>query len=280
VASGLLRDLLEEHLEPGYRAAAARRAEHPPSARARRLGQAARVAVLVALGALFATAYLQASASAPQAARTRAALASDARERGALTDRLQRQATAERGRLSAQRAQALRDSTAGSQAAASLHDLEVATSLTALRGAGLTVTVGDASQHQDPVTGRPAQSDPAGAGRVQDRDVAEVVNALWAAGAEAIAVDGQRLSPTSTIRSAGGAILVDFRPVSSPYQIRAIGNADRMQARFADSAVARSFVTFIDLYGMTFSIRRADALDLPAASATELNFAVPGGTPR
>jgi len=276
VASGLLRDLLEQHLEPGYRAAASRRAEVPPSARSRRWGLIVRFVVLLALGLLFAAAYVQASAGAPQAARTRAALADDARVRAALTDRLQRQATTERGRLSAQRAEALRATTAGSQADAALRDLEAAASLTAVRGEGLVVTVGDAGQRNDPVTGDPAQSDPAAAGHVQDRDVAELVNALWAAGAEAISVDGQRLSPTSTIRSAGGAILVDFRPVSSPYEIRAIGNAGRMQARFADSDVARSFVTFIDLYGIKFSTRRAKAISVPAASATELKFAAPG----
>lgn len=280
MASGLLRDLLEQHLEPGYRDAARRRAEHPPPARSQRLGIAMRVVVLVALGFLFAAAYLQAATSAPQAARTRAALADEAHARAALTDRLQRQATAERSRLSAQRTRALRDSTSGSQAAAALHDLEVAASLTAVRGAGLTVTVGDAGRQGDPITGEPAPGDPAAAGRVQDRDLAEIVNALWAAGAEAIAVDGQRLSPTSTIRSAGGAILVDFRPVSSPYQVQAIGNADRMQARFVDSPVARSFQTFIGLYGITFSVRRAASLNLPAASATGLRFAAPGGAVR
>jgi uncharacterized protein YlxW (UPF0749 family) len=280
VGSGLLRDLLEQHLEPGYAAAAQRRAENPPSERNRRWGLLMRVLVLVALGLLFSAAYVEASAGAPRAARTRAALADDARQRAALTDRLQRQATAERKRLSAQRAAALRETTAGSQAATALQDLESAAALTALHGPGVTVTVGDAGRSTDPTTADPSQSDPDAAGRVQDRDVAEIVNALWAAGAEAISVDGQRLSPTSTIRSAGGAILVDFRPVSSPYEIRAIGNADRMQARFVDSAVARSFASFVDLYGMRFSVRRSAQLDVAAASASRLKFASPGGAAR
>ncbi|MDP9241361.1 MAG: DUF881 domain-containing protein, partial [Actinomycetota bacterium] len=160
-----------------------------------------------------------------------------------------------------------------------LRDLELAASLTAVRGVGLIVTVGDAGQPSDPVTGNPTLGDPAAAGRIQDRDVAEIVNALWAAGAEAISVDGQRLSPTSTIRSAGGAILVDFRPVSSPYEIRAIGNAGQMQVRFADSAVARSFTTFVDLYGIKFAARRASGITIPAGLATELRFAAPGVGP-
>ncbi|MEP6695928.1 MAG: DUF881 domain-containing protein [Pseudonocardiales bacterium] len=278
VGSGLLRDLLEQHLESGYLAAARRRAEHPPSAH-RQLQRAMRLVVLVALGLLFATTYVQASASAPQAARTRAALANDARTRAALTDRLQRQATAERTRLSAQRAQALRSTAAGSQAAAALQDVEGAAALTAVAGGGLVVTVGDAARSNDPVTGDPDPGDPAAAGRLQDRDVAEIVNALWAAGAEAVSVDGQRLSPTSTIRSAGGAILVDFRPVSSPYEVRAIGNAGLMQVRFTDSATARAFFSFIDLYRITFSVRRVSAITVPAASGTILRYAAPGLRP-
>ena len=54
-----------------------------------------------------------------------------------------------------------------------------------------------------------------------------VVNELWSDGAEAIAVNGIRLTPTSAIRFAGDAVLVDFQPITSPYRIDAIGDADR-----------------------------------------------------
>jgi len=271
----LLRSLLEEHLEPGYQIAARRRATALPSARRRGVGAAVRVVVLLAIGVLMAVAYTQVSVRAPQAAQTRAALAGDARARAALTDRLQRQADAERRQLSTARARALADSAAGRQVAGQVRSLEVATSLVAATGTGLVVTVADAPVRPDPVTGQAPQTDPTGPGRVQDRDLADIVNGLWAAGAEAIAVDGQRLSPISTIRSAGGAILVDFRPVSSPYEISAIGNADRMQAQFADSAVARSFTTVAQLYRMGFTVRRKSSVAVPAASATQLQYALP-----
>lgn len=225
-------------------------------------------------------AYLQASAGQPAAARIRAGLAADIRQRAAATDRLQREAADLRARLSAERGSALSSSAAGAQAAALLRDLEAAASLSALRGPGLVVTVADGGPSPDPVTGSPPQSDPAAAGQVQDRDLAQLVNGLWKAGAEALSVNGQRLSPTSTIRSAGGAILVDFRPVSSPYQIRAIGNADRMQVQFADSPIARSFATFVQLYGMSFSVRRVSLIELPPAPATVLRHATPGGPRR
>lgn len=275
-----MRNLLELHLEPGYQVAARRRVEQPPSRADRVAGAAARCLVLAVIGILAAVAYLQASAGQPAAARIRAGLAADIRQRAAATDRLQREAVDLRARLSAERGSALGSSTAGAQAAARLRDLEAAASLSALRGPGLVVTVADGGPGPDPVTGNRPQSDPNAAGQVQDRDLAQLVNALWEAGAEAVSVNGQRLSPTSTIRSAGGAILVDFRPVSSPYQIRAIGNADRMQVQFADSPIARSFATFVQLYGMSFSVRRVGLIQLPPAPATVLHHATPGGPRR
>jgi uncharacterized protein YlxW (UPF0749 family) len=274
----LLRSLLEDHLEPGYEVAAARHAAQSATPRARRLSAAARSVVLLTIGLLVAVAYQQASVAAPQAAQTRAALAADARARAALTDRLQHQADTERSRLSAERARALADTAAGRQLAGRLHSLEVGTSLIALTGPGLVVTVADAPVRPDPVTGQAPPVDPTGAGRIQDRDLAAVVNGLWAAGAEAVSVDGQRLSPLSTIRSAGGAILVDFRPVSSPYELHAVGDAGRMQSRFADSAVARSLATLNQLYGITLTVHTKAAVDVPAAPVTQLRYALPRAT--
>lgn len=276
----MLRDLLESHLEPSYRVAAERRMEPPISTSARRLGAGTRILAVLAIGVLLAVAYAQATARAPQAARTRAALADDARQRAALTDRLQRQATVLRGRLNAEQARELSSSAAGAQAVALLGRLEGATALAPVHGAGLVVSVGDAGGKPDPLTGASPQSEANNPGQIQDRDLVAIVNALWASGAEAVSVGGQRLSPTSTIRSAGGAILVDFRPVSSPYQIRAIGDADRMHVRFADSLVARSFTDFVQLYGITFATHVSGRLDLPAAPATTLKYATPGGPVR
>ncbi len=278
--TGLLTELLEQHLDPAYEVAARRRTEAPASRRELRAGAVARGLILLIIGVLLATSFTRASADAPEAARTRAALANDARLQAAKTDDLQRQAVVLRGQVSAARSAALAGTAAGSEAQERLSRLEVAAGLVPLRGSGLIVTVGDASDRPDPVTGEKAPADPNDAGRVQDRDLAGIVNALWAAGAEAISVDGQRLSPTSTIRAAGQAILVDFRPVSSPYEVRAIGHPGRMQALFVDSSVAQAFTTLVQLYDMTFTTRRASAITVPAAPATSLKFAAPRGAAR
>ena len=278
--SGLLTELLEQHLDPSYEVAVRRRKESPPSRRELRAGLLARNLMFLVIGALLATAFTQASADAPQAERTRAALAQDAREQAALTDSLQRDAVRLRGQVASERASALAGSATGRQAQARLAVLEVAAGQVSLRGPGLVVTLGDAADEPDPVTGDEQPTDPNDAGKVQDRDLAEVVNELWRAGAEAVSVDGQRLSPTSTIRAAGQAILVDFRPVSSPYEVRAIGHADRMQALFTDTEVAQAFATFVQLYGMQFTTRRVASMTVPAAPSTDLKYALPQGATR
>ena len=100
--------------------------------------------------------------------------------------------------------------------------------------------------------------------------------ALWAAGAEGVAVGAQRLTVQSAIRSAGDAILVDFRPVSSPYVVSAVGDPARLDADFAASATARRLHSFTSAYGLGFTVRRAERVRLPAAAGLTLRQARPG----
>ncbi|HEV7826051.1 MAG TPA: DUF881 domain-containing protein [Mycobacteriales bacterium] len=270
----MLDDLLTNHLDPGYAAAARRRAEHGPRPPARRwvLRLTAAVAAL-AIGVVLAVAYRQAVARAPEAARTRAALVTDVENRSARTDELQRRAEALRQQVARDRAAILAGTTAGAAAAADLLDLQALTGLARVEGPGLAVRIADGPPPTDPVTGEPTGD--ADLGRVQDRDLQDIVNALWASGAEAVSINGQRLAATSAIRSAGGAVLVDFRPVSSPYTIRAIGHPDLLPSRFDGSAAARRFRGYETQYGMTFSARKDGGLMLPAAPAPALGYAQP-----
>ena len=114
--------------------------------------------------------------------------------------------------------------------------------------------------------------------RVLDVDLQGVVNGLWASGAEAIAVNGQRLTGLTTIRAAGGAILVDFRPVTSPYEIAAIG-PDDMEQRFNDSPPAKAIRDLANQYGLDFSTRSQDDLRLPAAPARSYGTPTPSARP-
>lgn len=172
----------------------------------------------------------------------------------------QRRAADLEGRLAALREEVAR--AAERDGGATLRSLQEATDdvaslsgTAAIAGPGVTVVLADA-----PDAGRTAgESDT----RIQDLDVQAVVNELWAAGAEAIAVNGQRLVATSAIRNAGAAVLVNYRVLTSPYRVEAVGNPERMRDRFTASPVARRFRNWSEIYGLGFRVEESKSLALP-----------------
>jgi uncharacterized protein YlxW (UPF0749 family) len=134
--------------------------------------------------------------------------------------------------------------------------IEAASGTIALAGRGITVTLSDAAGADRSVNSADS--------RIQDVDLQDVVNALWDAGAEAISINGQRLVETSAIRNAGNAVLVNFRVLTSPYVVDAIGDPASMRSRFDASDIARRFKTWEQVYGLGFSIEQPPVLNIPA----------------
>lgn len=99
--------------------------------------------------------------------------------------------------------------------------------------------------------------------RIQDVDLQLVVNALWAAGGRAVAVNGRRVTATTAIREAGGRVQVNFGPISSPYRITAIGDPDALRAGLDGSEIAEQLELWTELYGLGFSVRSEDGLQVP-----------------
>jgi len=264
-----LTELFRNPLDPGYADAAARKArgQGPTGARKRALSGITAL-TLAALGFLLVIAYRQTIADEPEATKARDTLIQQVQNRRSDTDALQTRAD----QLSDEVAQ-LREAELGGAAVARLRDLEAATGLAPVRGSGARITIGDGPTPINPVTGR--QSTEA---RVRDSDLQLAANALWAAGAEAIAVNGQRLTATSTIRQAGEAILVDFQPVTTPYTIMAIG-PDKLAEAFRDGYAGRFFQELVSRYGMSFSAASADNITLDAATELKLRVAVPSTSP-
>lgn len=289
MSTSLLDELMTDHLDGGYAAAARRRAEagEPGGDRPR-----ARVVLAIGLllvGFLLAVAYRGTLRQAPDSERARQALVRDVESGSALSDSLQRRAETLSGELVRRRDAALAASRTGDRVSTEVRRLEAAAAQSAVHGPGIEVVAGDATSREqvDPATGErvtvPAEEN----GRLRDRDLQSLVNALWAAGAEAVSIDGERLAPTTTIRAAGEAILVDLRPVQSPYTIAAVGDPETLLPRFADSEAARRYQSYTGLYGIQFSVRKVDELRLRAATGPELRYAeavpsptvAPGGSP-
>ncbi|WP_448060832.1 DUF881 domain-containing protein [Cellulomonas hominis] len=259
----LLNDVFASPLDPGYRAAADRRAATGGTRRAPFSTRTVVLLVLVSvLGVGVTAAAVALRTPEPSAIAARTLLVDQITERGAEVDRL-RSANAELGaEITAMQSAALqeRDSALVDQLA-----LDSAVSgATAVTGPGLRITLEDADV-PDP------ESDPDS--RVQDIDLQVVVNGLWASGAEAIAVNGQRLSATTAIRSAGSAILVDVVPLVGPYTIEAIGDPSELQTRLARTSAGQHMATLGSTYGIGVTTSAHDELDLPGTSVATLGSA-------
>ena len=148
--------------------------------------------------------------------------------------------------------------------AAQVESLESGTGLTPVAGPGVRITFSD---------GEPTCSERPSDCRIHDADLQLAVNTLFATGAEAVAINGERLIATTAIRSAGGSVLVNYRVLTSPYVVEAIGNPVGLPAQFASSDLAADFGIWRDTYGLGFGIEAVsgdgeDGLTLPAYSGS------------
>ena len=134
--------------------------------------------------------------------------------------------------------------------------LALAAGTVAVKGSGLVVEVSDAPKKADSTAAFDAT-------RIQDNDLQLLVNALFAAGAEAIAVNDNRIVAVTPIRAAGGTIVVNYRPVNSPYKVVAIGaNKDV----FKQSEIAGRFSQWKTKYQLGYSVNSGRNLSAPAYS--------------
>lgn len=246
--TSVLRDVeLDYHQrEPGVRT--------PPGP-----GRAAVLAVTLAvIGVVLAAAVVQRRIDAPAAAAAVQSLAVRVQQRTDALSALQASVDAQRAHVAAEEQAALQRTADGAALAASLDRLAFAAAEQPVVGPGVTVIVEDAEA--DPSTGAPPEG-----GRVLDQDLQLVVNGLWQAGAEAVAINGQRLAGTSAIRTAGVAILVDLRPLVPPYSLEAIGDPARLSDALRAGPPAALLRTLAADYGIRWQAQSASELHLPAA---------------
>jgi uncharacterized protein YlxW (UPF0749 family) len=270
----LLVDLAANPLDPGYAAAAQRRGGAPAPD-----GVPHRAAVAIGcalIGFLLVVAYVHTHRSAPQTAKVHNGLVSRVRAEQHSVASLSAQEQKLGADINAVRAQAL----GGSGELSGLDRSQLQAGLVAVTGPGLEVDL------REPT--KPTASASAGRGGttsigqtniLTDRDVRSVVNELWHDGAEAISVNGIRLTPTSAIRFAGEAVLVDFQPITSPYVIRAIGNADDLATSFASSEVASRYHTLVSADGIGFDFSEHSRMSLPAGTPVTPRYATQQPTP-
>lgn len=267
----MLEELLNDTLDPGYRAAAL----HRRAGVARRWWDGPVVWLAsVAVGLLLVVAYQQSHQSAPSREAARQELISRIKrlqDSGADKD-------AEAKQLAAEVA-ALRDAQLTTEDPG-VRQLEVESGSVAVKGPGMQVELNEPAAPTASPNARPGTTPQTQVAVIHDKDIRAVVNELWSAGAEAVAVNGLRLSSTSFIRFAGESVLVDFQPISPPYSIQAIGNRNGLQVAFADSAIARQLKTMAAVDGISFGFSGKDALELPSVTVTQPHYAERGAAAR
>lgn len=284
LGASLLDQVLADTLDPAYAQAAAARAARiaaragapvAPRPWHRRHRGRLLVALTFALaGLLGAVTYREAAVGAQGREQVREALRADITREQGVNDELTAQQQDLIGQVTRTREDALTRSVVGQRALERLAAAEQGAAVLPVSGPGLRITLGNAppATDSDPVGGSDQLAE---AGIVQDGDLQLAVNALWAAGAEAISIDGQRVGASTAIRQAGEAILVDFRPVASPYEVLAVGEPDDLARHFLASPEVNTLAEYSRDYGVVFDFARSDDLDLPTGTAAELRFAQP-----
>lgn len=265
----LIREMLERPLDPGYAAAAARReaAGLPPSTGLR---SRTMLLALVAVGLVLSVSAITLNRDLPDVTRTKKDLIGQIDAGRSSVQKRTDQVGALQGEISKA------EQRHGDGVSSRLPALEADTGALSVTGPGLVITMDDAPD----LDGTSADDDPrtsteASGGRVLSRDVQIVTNGLWQAGAEAIAINGQRLSSRSAIRFAGDAILVNFRPLTRPYVIRAVGDPTTMQTAFADSTAGSYLQALHSNFGIVVKQESSASLTLPGATSLTTTYARP-----
>lgn len=140
---------------------------------------------------------------------------------------------------------------------AELNKLRVLAGLTKVRGPGVIVWLTDAS--------KPVSPENPSFGIVHDTDLLMIVNELRNAGAEAIAINNQRIVATTAIRCVGNLITVNGVPVTPPYEIAAIGDPDKLKEGLM---MPGGIVEQLKALGIPINVTQRQDVILPSLSVT------------
>ena len=130
--------------------------------------------------------------------------------------------------------------------------------LTEVSGEGVTVTMNDSSSKG---------SGDMNAYLVHAEDLLSVVNELYAAGAKAVSINGQRMVGGSAISCAGSIVMVNGVRVAAPFEIKAVGDPAVLESalRFPGGVVDS-----LAPWGIEINIRKESAVIVPAYTQTAL----------
>jgi uncharacterized protein YlxW (UPF0749 family) len=140
--------------------------------------------------------------------------------------------------------------------------LAAAAGLTPVTGPAVTVALDDVPKDEQ-------QRDLDAGARPDDlvihqQDVQGVVNALWAGGAEAMTIMGERVIATTAVRCVGNTLLLHGRVFSPPFTMTAVGDPVRMRRALAADPAVQVFQQYVAVYGLRYSMTTSAEVTVPA----------------
>ena len=256
---GLLNYLTATSLDEDYAHVSKQRAA--AGSRPKRGPGTVGLVVLAVFGVLVATAAVQTSRNADESASSRASLVKQVNSRKSELNAKRDQATTLTREVAALQDSNLNATNQGRAVRSRLDRLAVSSGSVPVKGPGIRVVVDDA-----PGATEDKQ-------QVLDQDLQKLVNALWLVGAEAISINGQRVTNLTAIREGGSAITVNFVSMKRPYTVSAIGNKNQMAAKLLDTDGGRTWLTLRASFGLKFDVTSEDSMTLPAAHPFGLRYA-------
>lgn len=147
-------------------------------------------------------------------------------------------------------------------------DAFTARSTSPVSGPGVQITLSDAPPGQIPAGATPNDL------VIHQQDIEDTMNALWAGGAEAMTVQGVRITNRTVIRCIGNVILVDGTSYSPPYVIQAIGDPDTLRATVTANPRMVNYQAYVTRYGLGWDMQTKDSLSFaPATTSLTVNYA-------
>ena len=155
-----------------------------------------------------------------------------------------------------------------SASAAPHEDAFTALSTRPVSGPGVQITLSDAPPGRIPAGATPNDL------VIHQQDIEDTMNALWAGGAEAMTVQGVRITNRTVIRCIGNVILVDGTSFSPPYVIQAIGDPDTLRATVTANPRMVNYQAYVTKYGLGWDMQTKDSLSfVPTATSLTVNYA-------
>jgi uncharacterized protein YlxW (UPF0749 family) len=260
----LLALITQRSLDADYEYVATRKRAAGQDPSVRQVPRRTAAIVLLAFGLLVTVAAVQTSRNASVDAASRSSLIDQINLRRQAVADQQRQVSRQQADQLALQRSLTRVNTEAQATQARLSRVRAGTGFGAVKGSGVEATVASAPGSDNNQL-------------VRDSDLTLLTDALWAAGAEAISVNGERLTVLSSFRNVGIGILVNSRPVNPPYVFDVIGDPQTLPANLLSSSVGSQWYALKNSLGFRFEVHNAPSLTLPAAEPPDLRSARPAG---